>query len=108
MPGATSSRFRTPVSRLIPAGTAKTESRGRPDGGFRITPLPGVRGGLIEGHLKTELVLDALNLAVHNRQPAAALVHHSDRGSISGVYSLAFVQCSGMNYERLATSSRTA
>jgi transposase InsO family protein len=67
-----------------------------------------VVGWSMANHLRTELVLDALNLAVHNRRPAAALVHHSDRGSISGVYSLAFVQCSGMNYERLATSSRTA
>ncbi len=27
------------------------------------------------------LVLDALNMAIHNRRPAAGLVHHSDRGS---------------------------
>ena len=32
-------------------------------------------------HLRTELVLDALNLTVHNRCPAPGLVHHSDRGS---------------------------
>ena len=32
-------------------------------------------------HLKTELVLDALNVAVWRREPSAGLVHHSDRGS---------------------------
>jgi len=32
-------------------------------------------------HLRTELVLDALNMAIHNRRPAPGLVHHSDRGS---------------------------
>jgi putative transposase len=32
-------------------------------------------------HLRTELVLDALNMAIYNRRPAPGLVHHSDRGS---------------------------
>ena len=33
-------------------------------------------------HLKTDLVLDALEMAVHLRQPAAGeLVAHTDRGS---------------------------
>jgi putative transposase len=32
-------------------------------------------------HLGTELVLDTLNMAIHNRCPAPGLVHHSDRGS---------------------------
>ena len=36
-------------------------------------------------HLKTELVLDALEMAVHLRQPAAGeLVAHTDRGSQGG------------------------
>ena len=32
-------------------------------------------------HLKTELVLDAVNMAIYKRRPAAGLIHHSDRGS---------------------------
>jgi transposase InsO family protein len=37
-------------------------------------------GWSMANHLRTELVLDALNMAIHNRRPAAGLVHHSDRG----------------------------
>lgn len=32
-------------------------------------------------HLRAELVLDALNMALYNRRPAPGLIHHSDRGS---------------------------
>ena len=32
-------------------------------------------------NLKTELVLDALNMAIYNRRPRPGLIHHSDRGS---------------------------
>jgi putative transposase len=32
-------------------------------------------------HLKTDLVLDALNMAIYNWRPAPGLIHHSDRGS---------------------------
>jgi len=32
-------------------------------------------------NLKTELVLDALNMAIYNRLPPPGLIHHSDRGS---------------------------
>jgi transposase InsO family protein len=32
-------------------------------------------------NLKTELVLDALNMAIYTRRPKPGLVHHSDRGS---------------------------
>jgi transposase InsO family protein len=38
-------------------------------------------GWSMANHLRTELVLDALNMAIHNRRPAPGLVHHSDRGS---------------------------
>ena len=31
--------------------------------------------------LRTELVVDALNMAVWNRRPAAEVIHHSDRGA---------------------------
>jgi putative transposase len=40
-----------------------------------------VVGWSMSNHLRTELVLDALNMAVCNRRPAPGLVHHSDRGS---------------------------
>lgn len=32
-------------------------------------------------HLRTELTLDALNMAIFQQQPASGLMHHSDRGS---------------------------
>jgi len=31
--------------------------------------------------MKTELVTDALNIAVHRRRPEPGLVHHSDQGT---------------------------
>jgi len=34
----------------------------------------------MDSHMKTELVVDALEMAVWRRRPAAGLVHHSDRG----------------------------
>jgi putative transposase len=39
-----------------------------------------VVGWSMADHLRTELVLDALNMAVWNRRPEPGLVHHSDRG----------------------------
>ena len=38
-----------------------------------------VVGWAVEGHLRTEIVVDALRMAVW-RKPAAGLVHHSDQG----------------------------
>ena len=38
-------------------------------------------GWSMANHLKTELVLDALNMAIYNRRPEPGLIHHSDRGS---------------------------
>ena len=32
-------------------------------------------------HMRTELVVDALEMAVWRRKPSAGLVHHSDRGA---------------------------
>ena len=42
-----------------------------------------VVGWQLAGHMRTDLVLDALRMALHQRRPGAdvALVHHSDRGS---------------------------
>lgn len=39
-----------------------------------------VVGWAMADHLQTELVLDALNMALWNRRPAPGLVHHSDQG----------------------------
>jgi transposase InsO family protein len=39
-----------------------------------------VVGWAMADHLRTELVLEALELALWRRRPAAGLVHHSDRG----------------------------
>ncbi len=40
-----------------------------------------VVGWSMTNHLKTELVVDAVNMAIYNRRPAPGLIHHSDRGS---------------------------
>ena len=37
-------------------------------------------GWAMENHLRTELVVDALRMAVWRRKPAPGLVHHSDQG----------------------------
>ncbi len=37
-------------------------------------------GWAMEGHLMTELVVDALRMAVWRRKPAPGLIHHSDQG----------------------------
>jgi putative transposase len=38
-------------------------------------------GWAMEDHLRTEIVVDALQMAVWRRKPAPGLVHHSDRGA---------------------------
>jgi putative transposase len=38
-------------------------------------------GWSMANNLKTELVLDALNMAIYTRRPEPGLIHHSDRGS---------------------------
>ena len=40
-----------------------------------------IGGWAMENHLKTELVVDALQMAVWRRKPAPGLVHHSDQGA---------------------------
>jgi len=40
-----------------------------------------VVGWSMANNLRTALVLDAVNMAIYNRRPAAGLIHHSDRGS---------------------------
>jgi putative transposase len=37
-------------------------------------------GWAMEDHLRTEIVVDALQMAVWRRKPAPGLVHHSDQG----------------------------
>jgi transposase InsO family protein len=39
-----------------------------------------VVGWSMADHLRTELVLDALDMAIAQRQPAAGLIHHTDHG----------------------------
>jgi len=39
-----------------------------------------VVGWSMDSHMRTELVVDALDMAVWRRKPSAGLVHHSDRG----------------------------
>src|SRR5204863_9108289 len=40
-----------------------------------------VVGWSISNNLRTELVVDALEMALWRRSPSAGLIHHSDRGS---------------------------
>lgn len=40
-----------------------------------------VVGWSMAGHLRTELILDALDMAISRRRPGEGLVHHSDRGT---------------------------
>jgi putative transposase len=37
-------------------------------------------GWAMESHLRTELVLDALQMAIWRKKPTAGLIHHSDQG----------------------------
>ena len=42
-------------------------------------------GWAMTEHMRTELVADALEMAVHRRRPEPGLVHHSDQGSQAGL-----------------------
>lgn len=41
-------------------------------------------GWAMESHLRTEIVVDALQMAVWRRKPAPGLVHHSDSQNTDG------------------------
>jgi putative transposase len=38
-------------------------------------------GWSMADHMRAELVVDALEMAVHRRRPEPGLIHHSDQGS---------------------------
>lgn len=44
-----------------------------------------VVGWAMADHLRRELVLDALGMALHQRKPVAGLIHHSDHGVQPGL-----------------------
>ena len=77
---ATSTRWRRtacgwPTSRMCPTGEGWLYLAAVLDAFSRR-----VVGWAMADHLRTELVLDALEMALATRRPAAGLVHHSDRG----------------------------
>jgi transposase InsO family protein len=43
-----------------------------------------VVGWAMRDHLRAELTIAALTMAIQRRRPAAGLIHHSDRGSQGG------------------------
>lgn len=45
-----------------------------------------VVGWAMADHLRTELVLDAVGMAIHTRRPGPGLVDHTDRGSLYTAY----------------------
>ena len=50
-------------------------------------------GWSMADHMRSDLVVDALNMAIARRQPEAGLIHHSDQGS--QFVSLTFGQAAG-------------
>jgi transposase InsO family protein len=42
-----------------------------------------VVGWAMRDHMRAELTIAALTMAIQRRRPGAGLVHHSDRGSLS-------------------------
>jgi len=55
------------------------------EGFLYLAFVPDVHSGRLVGwamatHLRTELVVDALQMAIRRRKPAPGLIHHSDRG----------------------------
>ena len=43
--------------------------------------MSGIVGWAMADHMRKELVLEALEMAIQRRKPAAGLIHHSDHGS---------------------------
>ena len=58
-----------------------------------------VVGWSMATHLRTELVVDALEMAIHRRNPSAGLIHHSDRGV--QYTALSFWQEVGASWDRV-------
>ncbi|MBV8942714.1 MAG: DDE-type integrase/transposase/recombinase, partial [Solirubrobacterales bacterium] len=42
-------------------------------------------GWSMTDHMRSDLVVDALSMAIARRQPEAGLIHHSDQGSLPGL-----------------------
>jgi transposase InsO family protein len=61
-------------------------------------------GWSMADHMRSDLVVDALNMAVARRQPEAGLIHHSDQGS--QFVSLAFGQAAGKAWIARSMGSR--
>lgn len=56
-------------------------------------------GWSMGAHAQTELVVDAVNMAVMNRRPEPGLIHHSDRGSQGGFkWSSQHLGCGGARW----------
>ena len=66
----------SPTSRTCRPGRASSTSRSSLDAFSRR-----IVGWSMADHLRTELVLDALDMAIGRRRPAAGLIHHSDHGT---------------------------
>jgi putative transposase len=53
-------------------------------------------GWAMTEHMRTELVADALQMAVHRRRPEPGLIHHSDQGSQAGLqWCSQYLDCGG-------------
>ena len=52
-------------------------------------------GWAMADHLRTDLVIDALEMAIWNRRPAPGLIHHSDQGT----------QYTSLSFNRRCTSA---
>jgi transposase InsO family protein len=93
---------RTHLAQLLPdtrsrlgTGGASKAFPGRPEkwsqpdlGGLALAAVQDAYSHRIVGwamteHMRTELVADALQMAVHRRRPEPGLVHHSDQGPLN-------------------------